>query len=152
VEATIELADGTFPTAIAIGPDAVWVGNAGTSTMGRIDPATNAVVVGAIPLRAVPSAMAAGPNDVWIISRAGDVLQRLDPGTNSIAQTIEVGDEPTAVAADGDTCWVGVRSASDHELLHLAHDGTVMSRTDLAGEPTAIVVDGDQVFVTVRLP
>jgi class 3 adenylate cyclase/DNA-binding beta-propeller fold protein YncE len=148
VVATIPLGSDTYPTAIAVGPDSVWVGNAGTNTVTRIDPATNTVTAGAIPLRATPSAISAAGNDVWIVSRSGDLLQRLDPTTSAVAATITTSDQPSAVAADGDTVWVGAAGA--HELVHYAHDGTDISRTAVGGEPTAIAIDGDRVYVTLR--
>ena len=123
-----------------------WEGLADLDRLTVIE--VNAIVRDAIPLRSPPTAISAGPTDVRIISRPGDVLMRLDQATNAVAATIEVGDQPTAVAADGDTVWVA--SAGTHELVHMARDGEVLSRTELSGETTGITVDGDQVLVTLR--
>lgn len=149
VVATIPLGTGTYPTALAIG-SAVWVGNQGTSTVARIDPATNSVVEAAIPLRAIPEAIAAGTADVWIISRASDVMMRLDPASNAVAATTPICDQPASVAADGDTVWIGC--AGTRDVSHFAHDGTLLGTTAVGGEPTAITVLADRVYVTVRQP
>ncbi len=146
--ATIALDAGAFPRALAVGPDSVWVANAGTSTVARIDLKTSAITAEAIPLRYVPDAIAAGPKDVWIASSASDTLLRLDPATNAVAATTPVCDQPTAVAADGGGVWVACRGT--HEVWHLDHAGAVLSTTDVGGEPTDIVVLGGRVFVTVR--
>ena len=80
VAATIALDAGAFPRALAVGPDSVWVANAGTSTVARIDLKTSAITAGAIPLRYVPDAIAAGPNDIWIASSASDTAPAPGPG------------------------------------------------------------------------
>ena len=67
-----------------------------------------------------------------------------------MAATNNVGDQPTAVAADGEGVWVGL--AGTHELVHYDRDFTELSRTALAGQPTAIATDGDNVYVAVREP
>jgi DNA-binding beta-propeller fold protein YncE len=126
----------------------VWVANAGTSTVSRIDLKTSAITARAIPLRYVPDAIAAGPDDIWITSSASDTLLRLDPTTNAVAATTSVCDQPTAVAADGGGAWVACRGTQ--EVWHLDHAGAVLSKTDVGGVPTDIAVLGGRVFVTVR--
>jgi YVTN family beta-propeller protein len=146
--ATIALDAGALPRALAVGPDSLWVANAGTSTVARIDLTTSAVTAGAIPLRYVPDSIAAGPTDVWIASSASDTLLRLDPATNAVAATTPVCDQPAAVAADVDEVWVACRGT--HEVWHLDHGGGLLSKTAVGGAPTDIAVLGDRVFVTVR--
>jgi DNA-binding beta-propeller fold protein YncE len=153
VVAPIDVPPGSIPTTIALGTDAVWVGNAGTNSVTRIDPATNSVTVGAIPLRVVPSAIATAGQDVWVASRESDALLRLDPATNAVAMTVEdVCDQPTALLAVDGGVWLGC--AGTRQLLHLDRDGAVLSTTQLGGEATGLARDPDtnRIYVTVRAP
>ncbi len=153
VAGSIQLAEGTFPRALAFGTDAqnvdsLWVANAGTSTITRIDPHAGTITAGAIPLRYVPEAISAGTNDIWVASNASDVVLRLDPVSNAVTATIEVCDQPTAIAADGDGAWVAC--GGSREVWHLGHDGETLSQTDVGGVPTDIAITPGGVFVTVR--
>lgn len=145
---SLDLPAGSYPRGISVTPTAIWVVNTGTSTVSRIDGATASVVAGAIPLRSVPDEVAAGTTDVWVTSRAGDAVLRIDPQTNSVSNTILVGDQPVALAVDGETIWVGL--AGTHEVLHLDRDGNKLTTTAVGGVPTDIALAEDHVFVTVR--
>jgi YVTN family beta-propeller protein len=148
VAQAIDLASGAYPGAIAVGSDSLWVGNVGTSTLSRIDPATSTVMAAAIALRAVPYQLASGSTDVWVAARDADELLRVDAQTNSVSATVAVGDQPVSLAVDGDTVWVGC--AGIGEVWHLARDGSTIGTTFVGGVPSDIVVDTDRVFVTVR--
>lgn len=146
---TLELTPGSFPRGIAAGLDAIWVTNAGTSTVSRVDPATVTAAFGPISLRYVPDAVAAG-TDVWVTSRASDSLLRIDTQGNSVSATIQVGDQPTSIALDGQDVWVGV--AGPKQVWHLTRDGTPVHQIDVGGVPTDIAIEGDHVYVTVSHP
>jgi class 3 adenylate cyclase/DNA-binding beta-propeller fold protein YncE len=145
---SVQLDAGTLPGAIAATDSAIWVANAGSSTVTRIDPATAGVVAGAIPLRYSPSGIAATASDVWIASNDADSLLRLDPASNLVAETSAICDQPTSVAADGDTVWVACGGAG--EVWHLDHDGKQLSASPVGGVPTDITASDGQIFVTVR--
>ena len=145
----LELAPGSYPRGIAVGPDAIWVINAGTSTASRVDPGTVSLAVGAISLRYVPDAVAAG-TDVWVTSRASDSLLRIDPQTNSVSATIQVGDQPASIAIDGEDVWVGL--AGPNQVWHLTRERVAVHQIDVGGVPTDIAIAGDHVYVTVSHP
>ncbi len=148
VAQTTDLDAGAYPFGLAVGQDALWVGNRGTTTLARLDPATAAVTDGAVALRAVPEAMAAGTDVIWIAGTESDSVLRLDPRTRSVTKTIAVGDQPISIAADGDTVWVGCAGAQ--EVLHLSLDGEQLAAIPVHGIPTSIAVSGGRVYVTVR--
>lgn len=148
VVAVVPLDSGTFPTGISVGPDAVWVANPGTSTVTRIDPSSSTISQNAIALRYVPESISAGASDVWITSRASDYVMRLDPRTNAVTGSIAVCDQPTAIAADGETAWVAC--AGTGEVWHVDRVGTALSKTSVDGVPTDIAVASGRVYVTVR--
>ena len=148
VAQVIQLADGDYPTGLAIDSSSIWVGNVGTSTVSRIDPVAAVVAVAGIALRQVPDNMAAANGDVWIASRDEDVVIRMDAANNSVIQSIPVADQPVAIGIDGESVWVGC--AGPREVWHLGRDGTVLSKTFVAGVPTDIVIVEGRVYVTVR--
>jgi len=148
--ATIALAAGAYPNSISVSSDSVWVANGGPSTVTRIDPSTNVVVAAAIPLRFVPDSISAGDQVVWVGSRAADSILRLDPATNTVSTTVNVCDQPRAVAADGTGVWVAC--VGPGEVWHVDHDGKTLSTTAVNGEPTDLLVDGGRIWVTVRQP
>ena len=148
--ATIALDQEAFPNAIAVANDGVWVTNSGKSTVTRIDPSSNAVAASAVPLRFVPDSISAGDQVVWVGSRASDSILRLDTGTNTVATTINVCDQPKALAADGTTVWVACVGTG--EVWHIDHDGKQLSVTPVGGEPTDLIVDNGRIWVTVRQP
>jgi YVTN family beta-propeller protein len=147
---TADLGAEAYPRGIAVGGESVWIGNAGLSTIARVEATSATVSQAGIALRAVPGAIAAGPNAVWITGPEDDVVLRLDPATNSVSQTITVGSEPVSVALDGDTVWVGC--ASIREVWRLAQDGSVLAQVNVGGVPSDIVVANGRVYVTVRNP
>jgi YVTN family beta-propeller protein len=148
IAVTIQLDPGTYPTGIAVGIDSLWVANAGTSTVTRIDPASMSVTAGAIPLRYAPESITAGAADVWVASRGSDYVMRIDPQTNSVVGSISVCDEPAAVAADGETVWIAC--AGSHEVWHMNREGTALSKTNVGGVATDLALANGRVFVTVR--
>jgi class 3 adenylate cyclase/streptogramin lyase len=148
----LDLPEGTWPDALAVGAGSIWVANPGTSTLSRVDGQSGAITVPAIPLRFVPAAISATDTDVWIVSRESDALLRLDPGTNSVASTIEhICDQPSAVVALEDSVWVGCSSTTP-EIVRVARDGSELGRITLAGVPMALVADAGRVFATVGTP
>ena len=148
----LDLPEGTWPDALAVGAGSVWVANPGTSTLTRVDGLSTTITVPAIPLRYVPAAISATDSDVWIVSRESDALLRLDPGTNAVTSTIEdICDQPSAVIAFEDSVWVGC-SGTTSEVVRLARDGTELGRIRLAGVPRAFVADTGHVYVTVGNP
>jgi YVTN family beta-propeller protein len=60
---------GERPSATAVGEGAVWVGNTGSGTVSRIDPATNEVVE-TISLGNAPAGIALGGDLLWVAVQA----------------------------------------------------------------------------------
>jgi YVTN family beta-propeller protein len=128
VVATIPISQGAAanspsPTAVAVGPKAVWVTSrfvvidtaaAHNSTpkprpgiLSRIDPATNSIVA-TIPVGLDPFGVTVGKDAVWVANRTGFTISRIDPETNGVVATIPVGNRPSGIAADDDAVWISV--------------------------------------------
>jgi YVTN family beta-propeller protein len=148
--ATVALVAGAYPNSLSVTADAIWVANGGASTVTRIDPASNGVVEAAIPLRFVPDSISSSDQVVWVGSRASDSILRLDPASNTVSATINVCDQPRAVAADGASVWVACVGSG--EVWHLDRDGKQLSTTPVNGEPTDLIVDNGRIWAAVRQP
>jgi YVTN family beta-propeller protein len=111
-ETTVTVASlpiGAQVAGLAVGAGAVWVVDGRAGTVARLDPHTNQVVA-TIPV-AAPSptcercwgTVAAGDGVVWVTTdAAGPVVVRIDPTANAIAETVQVGVLPVALAVDED--------------------------------------------------
>jgi YVTN family beta-propeller protein len=101
---------GGAPTALAVTPGAVWVSDA-TGQISRIDPEYDRPV----PTRQLTASfllplgtawpMLAASRSMWIVDPDGYVGQ-FDPGTGRPTGSVDVGNEPSAVAAGADSLWV----------------------------------------------
>jgi DNA-binding beta-propeller fold protein YncE len=99
---------------VAAGTDAVWVLNANTATVTRVDPATRGVS-GTIPIGVdrVPNAIATDGTRAWVANEDGS-LSRIDPGASE-AGSLWVGESLRQVAAAGTRLWVAT-AALDQQL------------------------------------
>jgi len=146
---------------LAVGAGAVWTANARAATVSRLDPQTGQVMA-TIPMAApLPpattcyacyGAIAARGDAVWAaMYAAGRVVARLDPASNTIAQTVDVGVVPSALAVDEDsTLWLV--ATLDDAVVHVdqQHSGAV-TRTAVH-LPAGISTGRDAVWVTAWTP
>jgi YVTN family beta-propeller protein len=102
---------GSSPSAVAVGPDAVWVANLGDGTVSRIDPATYAVKK-TIRVGQRPIAVALDPADhaVWVANSGDGTVSRIDSRTNKIVKTIAIGNKPVGLDVGDGRVWVTVDS------------------------------------------
>jgi class 3 adenylate cyclase/streptogramin lyase len=102
------------PSAIAIGPDAVWIASGSADALYALDPTTGAlrtsVAVGAAGCN-VPTSIAVSPQGVWVVCSASRRVIRVDPEQrNGVTTTLSVQDNPIAVAPASDgSVWVAVQ-------------------------------------------
>jgi YVTN family beta-propeller protein len=107
-----ELSTGGAPSAIAIGPGALWIANYDDDTVtrlaiaGRGQPAAQTT----FPVGDGPVDVAVGEDGVWVASSLDRKVTRLDPETGETVATIEIGNEPQRLAAGGGAVWVSVRA------------------------------------------
>ncbi|HEV2238800.1 MAG TPA: YncE family protein, partial [Ktedonobacterales bacterium] len=85
----------------------IWVRNADTGDLMRIDPSTNKLVAD-IPVGRGPGGVALGEGTVWAVSSLGAVSE-IDPRTNTVVATITVGqpvNAPKSLAVSPGAVWV----------------------------------------------
>ena len=134
------------PAAIAAGDDAVWLAQANSHDVLRIDPA-NGTVVDRIRLPGQPSGVALGRRAVWVASTLTGTLSRIDADTGTITQTIRLGGaDASAVAVGGAGLWV--TDTTDHALLQIDEGtGAVIRTVTIDGRPSALTVAATSVWV-----
>jgi YVTN family beta-propeller protein len=91
---------------VAVGAGSVWVIDALTDRVWRIDPNRNSVS-GTTSVGKQPSGIAIGAGSVWISSADGTV-SRIDPSTTRVTATVTVGGTPAGIAFGGGKIWVSV--------------------------------------------
>jgi branched-chain amino acid transport system substrate-binding protein len=98
-----------YPVAVAVGEGSIWVVNANTQTVSRIDAEFDSVA-STIPLGIGrnPSDIAAGAGGIWVTNSGNGTLARIDPNTNDV-KTIPLGNKPTALAVADNRVWVSVQ-------------------------------------------
>jgi YVTN family beta-propeller protein len=109
---------GAIPTALAIGPEAIWVVSRpgyiyqagppkqiGHATLTRIDPSSN-TVNSTIQLPGSPTGVAVGEHYVWISDDSNQTILKVNPRTNRITNTIHLGSRPEGIAVADRNIWV----------------------------------------------
>jgi branched-chain amino acid transport system substrate-binding protein len=98
-----------FPVAVAVGEGSVWVLNANTQTVSKIDSEFGGVTA-TIPLGigSNPSDIAVGAGGVWVANSGNGAVVRIDPSTNAV-DDIPLGSSPAGVAVGHGRVWVSVQ-------------------------------------------
>jgi Tol biopolymer transport system component len=162
---------GPFPSAIAVGEGAVWVGvpaqdGSGSGELVRIDPATNEVVA-RIEFDHWPDKVATGAGSVWVAGVTNTVgpsgqtsdfhsaVVQIDPSSNQIlASTAIPGGIPSDIEAGESGVWVALQTDNrDGEIVHL--DPTTSEETtriELSAAPYRILLDGEALWAITDGP
>jgi YVTN family beta-propeller protein len=136
---------GDQPAGIAVSEGAVWVTNAGSNTVLRIDPNTHAVV-DTIDVGLSPAGIAVGGGSIWVADSGARAVTRINEATAKVVATIEVGNGPTAVAYGGGAVWV--TNARDGTLTKIdATSGVAAHAISVGASPNAIAIDSSGIWV-----
>jgi streptogramin lyase len=101
------------PSAIAIGPDAVWVASGSADTVYALDANSGAirtsVDVGAAGCN-TPTSITVGAQGVWVACAVSNRVILVEPERGAVTATLAVQDDPIAVAPASDgSVWVAVQ-------------------------------------------
>jgi peptide/nickel transport system substrate-binding protein len=140
---------GGAPTALAATPDAVWVTDS-TGQISQIDPQYNRPVPtgqlsasSLLPLGAAwPMLPASG--SIWIVDPDGYVGQ-FAPGTGRQTGSVDVGNEPSAVAAGAASLWV--TNSADGTVTRVDPVTLVATTIPVGHSPDAVAVNAAGVWV-----
>jgi branched-chain amino acid transport system substrate-binding protein len=98
-----------YPVAVAVGEGSVWVVNANTQTVTKIDPQfENVAATISLGIGRNPSDIATGSGAVWVANAGNGTLARIDSSTDAVT-TIPFGNNPTNVAVAAHRVWVSVQ-------------------------------------------
>jgi ABC-type transport system substrate-binding protein/DNA-binding SARP family transcriptional activator len=134
---------GGAPTALAAGRDAVWLAD-GTGDISRIDPVYDSLT----PARRLSAAFLLGHGTTWPILGAFDSIwianpdgyvTRLDTTSGRQIGSVDIGNEPSAIAAGDGSVWITNRA-----------DGTVSRIDPLTMLATTIPVGHGPAAITVN--
>ena len=130
---------GRGPSGIAFGAGSLWVTNAEDGTVSRIDLGTGSVT--ASEVGGSPVAVVVDEEGVWVANASDGAIARLDPATAQIDATLEIGNEPRALAAAGDGVWIGVQASPE------VHRGGTLVVASVVGagslDPAVLDLAGD---------
>ncbi|MBS1845950.1 MAG: protein kinase [Actinobacteria bacterium] len=98
---------GRHPAGITVARGLVWVADARSGSVIRVDPAVQAVSGSPIEVGEAPGGIDAGPNLLWVTVAGEDAVRRLElPSGDPDGGPIPVGPDPSAVAVGQSAVWV----------------------------------------------
>ncbi len=140
---------GGAPTALAAAPGAVWVSD-GTGQISEIDPEydrpvpTRQLMAGSMLLRGTALPMLAAFGSMWIVDPDGYVTQT-DPGSGQQIGSVDVGNDPSAVAAGAGSLWV--TNSADGTVTRIDPVTLVATTIPVGHGPDAVAVNAAGVWV-----
>ncbi len=136
---------GSRPSAIASSEDAMWVANAESDNVLRID-LSSRQVVDTIDVGGDPESIAVGDGAVWVANAEDRSVARIDPATGKVVQEIAVGNGPLALTAADSGVWVA--NSVDGTVQRIDPDaGTAGEPIQVGAFPIAIAADATNVWV-----
>jgi streptogramin lyase len=98
---------GRHPAGITVADGLVWVADARSGSVIRVDPSVQAVSGSPVEVGERPGGIDAGPNSLWVTLAGADAVRRLElPSGKLDGGPIAVGPEPSAIAVGETAVWV----------------------------------------------
>jgi len=98
------------PSAIAVGAEGVWVADPEGRRVWRVDLDRGGATP--VPVGGHPVDVAVGAGSVWVVSAGAGELARIDPQMLDVVATVEIGANPTALAARENGVWVALEGGT----------------------------------------
>ena len=134
------------PVDVAEGSDAVWVADAATDTVVRVDPRSLAVVA-RVAVGDGPARLAIASTGVWVANLGDRTLTLIDPATNhATGAPVSLGKEIQDIAVAAGRLWV---ASADDTVTPLELDtGEVAGPSITVGRaPHTLAAAGDELWV-----
>ena len=132
------------PFRIAATDGAVWVTNNETTTVSRIDPATNEVVE-TIDIGGQPVGVDATDEAAWVADTSAGNVVRIDAATGA-QSPVDVEGEPRIVSLSDNAVWV--TNLGSDSVSHIVRDSNVVeANIQVADDPRGLYADGDDIWV-----
>jgi YVTN family beta-propeller protein len=136
---------GTNPCGVATANGAVWVSDAATGVLYRIDP-TSAHVTTAAHLDATPCAITEDRTTLWVITQSGR-LDRVDATTGKVVAHIPVGTMSYQAIVVGNHIWVSNRNSSTISIVDPATNHVVHTLPTPGVQPGGMVYAAGSAWV-----
>jgi class 3 adenylate cyclase/streptogramin lyase len=124
---------------IAVGHGSIWTVDVLGSTVTRYDPDTMRKLA-TIPVSGGVDILVIGEKTVWALSRTLGTLTEIDPAVDAVGRFVQVGANPTSIAAGLGAIWVGDADGSIRRIDEATRQVTTIP---LGARPRAIAVDED---------
>lgn len=136
---------GDLPTDIAVTSNRIWITNAGSGTVTKINPNTNATIA-TVTVGTDPGPIAYDGTAIWVANRGGGTISRVDASANTVVATIPVGGTPSGITTDGTGVWVTVTDTDTAVRIDPATN-TVTATAPTPDAPSAIAFDGAHLWI-----
>jgi YVTN family beta-propeller protein len=110
---------GTSPQSIAADNTAVWVSNADSASLSRLNARTGQTEQ-TIDVGSGPAGVALGGGLVWVANSLDGTVSQVDPGINHSVRTINVGSQPGGITYGLGGVWVA--NTSDRTVMRIDPD------------------------------
>jgi streptogramin lyase/predicted Ser/Thr protein kinase len=135
------------PLRLATGAGGLWVSNATTDTVRRIDLGTFALGT-PIPAGRRPAGITVADGLVWVAATRSDAVTRVDPAIAAVSGApIEVGRQPGGIDAGTNAVWVTLAGEDAVRRLELPSGEPDGDPIAVGPEPSAIAVGVTAVWV-----
>ncbi|MGH2828585.1 MAG: hypothetical protein ACRDKF_16620 [Actinomycetota bacterium] len=141
----VPIAVGRDPAALALDGSEVWVAALNGGLIARVTP--EGEITDEITELEFPSALAMLGSDLWAADVTKGTVSRIDAGTGEVAESIEVGSGPTALAAGEGRLWITLFRQDAVAVLN--PDDLGVEVVELEGAPGSVAVGAGYVWVTV---
>jgi streptogramin lyase len=116
---------------IAIDQQAVWVTDASTGVVSRIDPQRNAVTA-TIKLAPGATLLTVSPGMVWVVNPPNHTVTKIDEQTNRVVATLSMSPLPIGITFGAGSIWVCIRQSSTGGITRLdPQTNTIQAQIDV---------------------
>jgi DNA-binding beta-propeller fold protein YncE len=135
------------PLRLATGAAGLWVSNAASGTVRRIDLGTLAPGE-QIPVGRGPAGLTVARGLVWVANSRSGTVTKVDPSIHAIVgDPIEVGGRPGGIDAGSEAVWVASAEEDAVSRIDLASGERAGAPIEVGPEPGAVAVGADAIWV-----
>jgi DNA-binding beta-propeller fold protein YncE/predicted Ser/Thr protein kinase len=140
------IAPHSAPLRLAVGAGGLWVSNATSGAVRRVD-LGRATAGEPIPVGRGPAGITVGNGYVWVANSRGGTVIRVDPSIGTIVGSpIEVGARPGGIDAGTSAVWVASAGGDSVTRIDLASAEAIGDPIGVGPEPGAVVVGAEAVW------
>jgi DNA-binding beta-propeller fold protein YncE len=141
------IAPHSTPLRLAVGAGGLWVSNASTGAVRRID-LGSAVAGPPVAVGRGPAGLTVAAGVVWVADSRSDAVSRLDPATHTLlGEPIAVGAAPGGIDAGTEAVWVANSGDATVSRIDIESGETEGDPIRVGRDPGAVAVGEEAVWV-----